>query len=118
VRARQPLPGIGTMNKVEFTGPDIPANILDRTFRLKPPRTPARKLLARLTDAFEARLARASIVPDTPVYSNEQFPWVREIEAEWRAVRAELDAVMQYRDRMPSFQDIVKEVGLIQKDDN
>ena len=102
---------------VSFSGPNIPANILDRTFRLKPPKTFARKLLARFTDAFEGMLARASLIPDVPVYSNQHFPWVNEVEADWRKVRAELDAVMQYRDQMPSFQDIVKEVGLIQKDD-
>ncbi|MBX3746825.1 MAG: aspartyl/asparaginyl beta-hydroxylase domain-containing protein [Verrucomicrobiae bacterium] len=105
------------MKDVSFSGPNIPANILDRTFRLKPPKTPVRKLLARTGDAIEARLAKASLVPDVPVYRPEQFPWIGEVESEWKAVRAELDAVMQFRDRMPSFQDIVKEVGLIQKDD-
>jgi beta-hydroxylase len=100
-----------------FSGPNIPANILDRTFRLNPPKTPFKKVLVRAVDAFEARLARASAIPDVPVYSNNQFPWVTDVEAEWRAIRAELDEVMKYRDQMPSFQDIIKEVGLIQKDD-
>lgn len=98
------------------SGAGIPANILDRTYRLNPPKTMGRKLLAKLTDAFEARLARASVHPDTPVYDNRQFPWAAEVEAEWRKVRAELDEVMKFRDQMPSFQEIVKEVGLIQKD--
>lgn len=100
-----------------FSGQNIPANILDRTFRLKPPKTPMRRALARLADAFEARLAKASLIPDAPVYDSRQFRWVQEVESEWRIVRAELDEVMKFRDRMPSFQDIVKEVGLIQKDD-
>jgi aspartyl/asparaginyl beta-hydroxylase (cupin superfamily) len=102
---------------VTFSGPNIPANILDRTFRLNPPKTPLKKLMARFADAFEARLARASVIPDVPVYDNKHFPWVAEIESEWRKVRAELDEVMHYRDQMPSFQDIIKEVGQIQKDD-
>ena len=42
---------------------------------------------------------------------------MKEVEVGWRKVRAELDAVMQCRDAMPSFQDIVKEVGMIQGDD-
>lgn len=99
------------------SGPGIPANILDRTFRLNPPKTLGRKVLAKITDSFEARLARASLIPDVPVYDNRHFPWATEVEAEWKKVRAELDEVMKFRDRMPSFQDIVKEVGLIQKDD-
>jgi aspartyl/asparaginyl beta-hydroxylase (cupin superfamily) len=99
------------------SGAGIPANILDRTYRLNPPKTFFRKVLARFADAFEARLARASLIPDVPVYDNRHFPWATEVEGEWRKVRAELDEVMKFRDRMPSFQDIVKEVGLIQKDD-
>lgn len=98
-------------------GAGIPANILDRTYRLKPPTSLFRKLLARVTDDFEARLARASLIPDVPVYDSSHFSWVPEVEAGWRAVRAELDEVMKFRDQIPSFQDIVKEVGLIQKDD-
>ncbi len=100
-----------------LSGAGIPANILDRTYRLNPPRTLGRKLLTRVADAFEARLARASLIPDVPVYHNTHFPWVNGVEAEWRKVRAELDEVMKFRDQIPSFQDIVKEVGLIQKDD-
>ena len=42
---------------------------------------------------------------------------MKDVEANWQKVRAELDAVMKYRDAMPSFQDIVKEVGMIQGDD-
>lgn len=100
-----------------FSGPNIPANILDRTFRLNPPKTLFRKGLAKVTDSFEAMLARASMIPDVPVYDSRQFPWAAEVEADWRKVRKELDEVMKFRDQMPSFQDIVKEVGLIQKDD-
>jgi len=113
------LPAIDrTMNDtVPVIGPGIPANILDRTYRLNPPKTVFKKMLCRLADVFEARLARASLIPDAPVYDNRQFPWVPEVEADWRKVRAELDEVMKFRDQMPSFQDIVKEVGLIQKDD-
>ncbi len=100
-----------------FSGSNIPADILDRTFRLNPPKTAWRRFLVGIGDRFEASLARASLLPDTPVYENRQFPWVAEVEAEWGRVRAELDEVMKFRDQMPSFQDIVKEVGLIQKDD-
>lgn len=57
------------------------------------------------------------MVRDVPVYDTRQFSWAAGVESEWRKIRLELDEVMKFRDRMPSFQDIVKEVGLIQKDD-
>ena len=73
----------------------------------------------QLTDWIEDVVARFSVHGDPPVYSNEHFPWVDERGGgTGQAVRAELDDVMQYRDSMPSFQDIVKEVGLIQKDND
>lgn len=55
---------------------------------------------------------------DQPVFSTEQFSWISEVEANWCNVRRELDAVMEYREGMPNFQDILREVGGIQKDDN
>ncbi len=105
------------MNMSESRPGAIPANLLDRTFRLNPPRTLRAKMGARIADRFEARLAAASVVPDKPVYTREEFPWVADVEADWHQVRAELDEVMRFRDQMPSFQDIIKEVGAIQQDD-
>jgi ornithine lipid ester-linked acyl 2-hydroxylase len=70
-----------------------------------------------LQDGVEAVIAHCSVHGDPPIYDSRHFPWVKEIEADWQKVRAELDAVMKYRDAMPSFQDIVKEVGMIQGDD-
>ena len=70
-----------------------------------------------LQDWAEDVVARFSIYGDPPVYSNELFPWVDDVEASFPAVRAELDQVMKYRDSMPSFQDIMKEVSNIQSDD-
>jgi beta-hydroxylase len=68
--------------------------------------------------AMEWAVARVSPLGDPHIYDTKQFPWVGEIEREWRAVRKELDAVMTFRDQMPSFQDILKEVGAIQSDNN
>lgn len=107
----------------------FPAATVPAGFELKPAgayhrrhRTfPAKGLLERITnwlqDIVEAVIAHCSIHGDPPIYDSKHFPWVTQIEADWTKVRAELDAVMQYRDAMPSFQDIVKEVGMIQGDD-
>ncbi|MBX7209555.1 MAG: aspartyl/asparaginyl beta-hydroxylase domain-containing protein [Verrucomicrobiaceae bacterium] len=96
----------------------LPLADYDRTHRLQPATGWFGTLLDKFTDWIEDVLARFSVHGDPPVYSNEHFPWVDAVEADWHKVRAELDAVMQYRDSMPSFQDIVKEVGLIQNDND
>jgi aspartyl/asparaginyl beta-hydroxylase (cupin superfamily) len=96
----------------------LPLNAYDRTHKLKPATGWLGRLSDQLTDWVEDLVARFSIHGDPPVYSNAHFPWVDAVEADWQKVRAELDQVMQYRDSMPSFQDIVKEVGLIQSDND
>ena len=90
----------------------------DRTHVLQQPTGWWAKKTKLFVDWVEDVIARFSIYGDPPVYDNKDFPWVTDVEADWQNVRTELDKVMKYRDSMPSFQDIVKEVGLIQKDDN
>lgn len=87
-----------------------------RTFPSFPPTTTAGKLAKPLIDLFEHTLAASSIIPDAPVYDSHTFPWVREVEAGWREVREELDRIMTYRDRIPSFHEIIKEVSTITTD--
>lgn len=88
-----------------------------RRHRTFPPQTLLERLVNRVQDVIEAVIAHCTVHGDRAVYDTRSFPWVAEIEADWKKVRAELDSVMQYRDAMPSFQDIVKEVGMIQSDD-
>lgn len=67
--------------------------------------------------ALEAFVARVSLQGDPMVYRRADFPWVPVIEAHWHEARAELDALLPRRAEMPSFQDILAEVGTIQTDD-
>lgn len=90
----------------------------DRQHRLAPPKGLAQRLTRALGDFAEGRIAKASIHGDPMVYSPDVFPWAREVEADWQKVRAELDRVMTFRDSIPSFQEILKEVSLIQTDQN
>lgn len=41
-------------------------------------------------------------------FEPEEFPWVAGIEAEWKTMRRELDALMVHREEIPNFQDISK----------
>jgi beta-hydroxylase len=92
--------------------------LCDRQHRLVAPKSVAQRVGRFLGDSLEAGVAKVSPHGDPMVYSNEDFPWVREVEADWKKVRAELDQVMTFRDQIPSFQEILKEVSLIQTDHN
>jgi len=85
---------------------------------LKPPSGILGRLIAGFIGVSEWLLAKFSRVGDRPVFSREDFPWVAAIEAEWPAIRAELDRVMERRDELPNFQDISSEVKTIQTDNN
>jgi beta-hydroxylase len=60
----------------------------------------------RILKRVNRALARGSVLPDQPFYDAAEFPWVREVEANWKLIRAELDDVLAYRDALPNFQDI------------
>jgi ornithine lipid ester-linked acyl 2-hydroxylase len=39
-------------------------------------------------------------------FNPEDYPWVAPVEAEWLAIRKELDALLVKRDEIPNFQDL------------
>lgn len=93
-------------------------NLCDRRHRLAPPKTFAGRLGLATQDALENFVAKVSVNGDPHIYETKTFPWAAELEADWQKIRAELDQVMVYRDQMPSFQDILKEVSTIQTDND
>lgn len=96
--------------------PTRAANLCDRQHRLAPPKTRTGRCLLWLQDRLEAAVAKVSVHGDPPIYETATFPWVAAVEGDWRKIRAELDQVMKFRDQMPSFQEILKEVSPIQSD--
>ena len=94
-----------------------PFDLYTREHHTFEPKSVLERLSNRLQNVAESLLMKFSVYGDKPVFDNADFPWVPGVEADWRKVRAELDMVMHYRDAMPSFQEIVKEVGTIQADD-
>jgi aspartyl/asparaginyl beta-hydroxylase (cupin superfamily) len=60
----------------------------------------------RLLRGINRVIARASVLPEQPFYAAADFPWVVSLEANWHAIRAELDDVLARRDELPNFQDI------------
>lgn len=63
----------------------------------------ARKAIA----AFDRFCTRHSKVGDRAIFDQRDFPWLPAIEADWRKVRAELDAVMPYMAHMQNFHDVL-----------
>ncbi|MBM3844829.1 MAG: aspartyl/asparaginyl beta-hydroxylase domain-containing protein [Verrucomicrobia bacterium] len=106
------------------TRPSLPSsqfppgtNLHDRTIRLNAPRNLLQKTGVVLQDWLERRVAGASIHGDPAVYDSRTFSWAAEVENEWHLIRRELDQVMTFRDRIPSFHEILKEAGTITADD-
>lgn len=59
---------------------------------------------------------RFSKVPNVAVYDVQSFPWVRRLEAEWPAIRAELDEVLRRQSELPAFQDILTDLSELTAD--
>jgi len=89
-----------------------------RRHTLNPNRTWLDRAGIAAQTGLEWAVTRVSPFGDPHIYDTRQFPWVADVEHDWQSVRKELDAIMTFRDQMPSFQDILKEVGAIQSDNN
>ena len=75
------------------------------------------RVFFRLLDWLQRRIARASLVGDRPIFDNAQFSWISALEAQAPAIRHELQALLQERERLPAFHEISPDVGMITSDD-
>ena len=89
-----------------------------RQHQLSQPRGLVGRSLLGLQNLLESGVAKVSTHGDPAIYESSTFPWAAEVEGEWRLIRAELDRVMQYRDQIPSFHEILKEASSITTDQN
>lgn len=83
-----------------------------------PPKKYAGWGLSSLINWVEGLNEKYSINGNPPVYDNSSFPWVKEVESEWLAIRSELEDVMKFRTELPNFQNIMPGVDAITTDDN
>jgi beta-hydroxylase len=60
----------------------------------------------RILRVVNRLIARASVLPEQPLYDPADFAWVAPVQAEWKTIRAELDEVLARREDLPNFQDI------------
>ena len=92
-------------------------DLCTRKHQLNPPKTLSGKALLAFQNVLESGVAKVSRNGDPWIYDSSVFPWAAEVEAGWIKIRAELDQVMKYRDQIPSFHEILKEVTTITADD-
>lgn len=55
---------------------------------------------------LENQVPKHSLVGDSVFFDHHHFPWAKQLEANWKVIRDELDAVMEHADELPNFQDI------------
>jgi len=66
---------------------------------------------------LERFIASNSTIGDDPFIDPAHFPWVRQLEENWRTIRKELDDVLEYREDLPSFHEISTDQAVITSDD-
>lgn len=74
------------------------------------------RLFMRVVAFVERLNLTCSTVGNPPIYDNAVFPWTKEVEREWRAIRAELDRVLTRQADLPSFHEISADVASISQD--
>ncbi len=67
---------------------------------------------------FEHYISKNSLIGDSTFFDAGDFPWSSELEANWKTIRRELDEVLTYREKLPSFQDISKDQVVITNDEH
>ena len=88
----------------------------DRRLRMKPAGGVLERAVRAAGDWVERQVARVSVLADLRVYDPRLFPWTSGLEAEWRTIRGELDRVMEFREDLPSFQEVLPAVRTITTD--
>ena len=106
------------MNTATDTATEAPLDQKFGTEGIKPMARPSR--LVRTFMGIVAFVERLNLkftkVGNPPIYDNAVFPWAKEIEAEWRVIRAELDKVLVRKDDLPGFHEISSDVMTISSD--
>lgn len=70
-----------------------------------------------IVDGLDRHMLRQSKVGTEPVLANELFPWAASFENEWKAVRRELDAILEYREHLPPLHSLQPDQKNISYDD-
>ncbi len=83
---------------------------------VNPPKEYTSGFISSFVNKVEALNIKYSKFGDPPIYDNSCFPWVSEVESEWKVIREELESVLVRREDLPNFHDIMAEVNTITSD--
>jgi ornithine lipid ester-linked acyl 2-hydroxylase len=73
--------------------------------------------LMQLIKKIESLVPEYSLIGESIFFDKSHFPWADMLEANWRVIRQELDAVMAHTEALPNFQDISPRQHRIANDD-
>jgi ornithine lipid ester-linked acyl 2-hydroxylase len=71
----------------------------------------------RVLAPIEGFIGRRSLVGDETFFSNDRFPWIEQVEANWTTIREEAERLLSDRESLANFQDISKDQIEITDDD-
>ena len=74
------------------------------------------RFFVSIVKAVERLNLRYSTLGNPAVYDNALFPWAERIEAEWPAIRRELEQVLVRKAELPDFHEIAAEIASISSD--
>lgn len=86
--------------------------------KYNPPKEYLPSVLSRFVNWVESVNSRFSVHGDKPFFDSNDFPWTKRLEDNWEQIRKELDGVMQKREDLPNFHDIMPQVNTITQDNN
>ncbi len=72
----------------------------------------------KVRDVLSEFLVGQGTVGDLPVFDNEHFPFLKELEDNWEDIRAEAEAILQHRELIPTFDEVSPDQARISKDKN
>lgn len=74
------------------------------------------QLLVRILPFAERLNRRCSKVSNDAVLDTAAFPWVAAFERDWRGIRSELEAVLDRKDELLGFQDVLADLDSVTQD--
>lgn len=77
----------------------------------------AKKVGRATLDRLSRFYTRQSLIGGEPVFNKDMFPWLEEFEANWQAVRGELEQVLEQSARLPAFHEVSPDQKRISKGD-
>jgi aspartyl/asparaginyl beta-hydroxylase (cupin superfamily) len=74
--------------------------------RTVPPLPPLFRIGKKFRHRISAVIGRSSTVGDQPTFDSSLFPWMADLQARWREIRAEVDELLAHEEGIPPLAEI------------